>query len=290
MDVAKIEEKIDRTVASTVPVDVEFGGLALENLGQVMEFAKLMSVSGAAVPEYLRGNPGACLAICSRAMRWKMDPFAVAEQSYMVTNRGTTSIAYMSQLVHAVIESRAPLKNRLRHEIVSEGDERRCKVWATFKGEDEPHVYLSQPLAKMLEARPKRKDGPGFGGSPLWETNPEVQMFYSASRQWARLFSPDTLLGVYAIEELPDDTPIDVTPQADLVQRLRNARAAGDKPGSDATIEGEAHGANDEADAGSNSEPDDQTGGGDSAGAEQHRTRRPQATNNKKEKPKAKRR
>jgi hypothetical protein len=197
-----------------------------------------MAVSGAAVPPWLRKNPGGCLAICSRALRWKMDPFAVAEQSYMVSNKGVESVAFMSQLVHAVVESRAPLKGRLRHEIIGEGDERRCKVSGTFRGEDKPHEYTSQTLKTMLEQRPKRRDGEGFGGSPLWETNPEVQLAYSAVRQWARLHSPDTLLGVYALDELDEAEMIDVTPPSeqvtDLAQRLRDAKASQVERGFDA--------------------------------------------------------
>ena len=41
-----------------------------------------MSVSGAAVPVHLRGNPGACLAICTKALRFNFDPFSLAEHSF----------------------------------------------------------------------------------------------------------------------------------------------------------------------------------------------------------------
>jgi hypothetical protein len=222
MDVEKIEQRVDRVVAGAVTVNADLGGVILENMAQVMEFAKLMSISGAAVPKYLRGNPGACLAICSRALRWQMDPFAVAEKSYMVMNRGDERVAYEAQLIHAVVESRAPLKGRLRHEIIGEGDERRCKVWGTFKGETEPHTYLSEPLGKLREQRGRNQEG-GLKGSPLWETQPEVQLAYSAVRQWARLFSPDTLLGVYSTDELETE-PVDVTPFAQrLAEKLAKA-------------------------------------------------------------------
>jgi len=106
VDVVELEKRVDRAIAAPIPINAEVGGVALENMGQVMEFAKLMAVSGAAVPKYLRGNPGACLAICSRALRWQMDPFAVAEKSYMVTNKGEERIAFEAQLVHAVITAR----------------------------------------------------------------------------------------------------------------------------------------------------------------------------------------
>lgn len=248
IDIAKIEQKIDHTIASTVPVDAELGGLTLENMGQVMEFAKLMSVSGAMVPEHLRGNPGACLAICSRAMRWKMDPFAVAEQSYITK----TTVGYMSQLIHAVVETRAPLKGRLRHEIIGEGEDRRCKVWGTFLRETEPHVYISETLVKLREARGKNDKG-GVRGSPLWVDNPEVQLAYSAVRQWARLYSPETLLGVYARDEL-DDEPVDVSPPsqvAALVQKLKDAKMPqqGFDPHSHTIIEGATDEAKDATDS-----------------------------------------
>jgi len=224
VDVNEIERRVDRAIAAPISVE-ERGSLNLANLGEVMEFAKLMSVSGAAVPKYLRANPGACLAICTRALRWKMDPFAVAEKSYMVNNRGEERIAYEAQLVNAVVLAHAPLKNRLRDEIVGEGDERRCRVWGTFNGEDKPHEYISETLKALRDARGRNDQGT-LKGSPLWDTQPEVQLRYSAVRQWCRLYSPETLLGVYVPEEL-DGEPIDVTPPAtitSLAQRLRDKR------------------------------------------------------------------
>jgi RecT family len=251
VEVSEIEKKIDRAIAAPIVINAELGGIALETMGQMMEFAKLMSVSGSAVPKYLRGNPGGCLAICSRALRWHMDPFAVAEKSYQVINKGEERIAFEAQLVHAVITALAPLKARLRYEIIGVDDERRCKVWGTFKGEHEPHVYTSETLGKIKANRPKRREGDGYGGSPLWDSTPEVQLAYSAVRQWCRLFSSETLLGVYSRDELEDDGPVDVTPITSLANRLRDAKKAhaGESRGFDAAhvaqagasvIEGEA--------------------------------------------------
>ena len=227
MDINEIERRVDRAIAAPIPVNADMGGLTLENMGQVMEFAKLMSVSGAAVPKYLRGNPGACLAICSRALRWQMDPFAVAEKSYMVINKGEERVAFEAQLVNAVVTARAPLKTRLRHEIVGEGDDRRCVVWGIFKGEDSPHKYTSETLGKLRDAR-GRNDYGNIKGSPLWDTQPEVQLAYSAIRQWCRLYASETLLGVYTPDELEDGSKkIDVTPSKTdaLAQRLKDAKA-----------------------------------------------------------------
>src|SRR4029077_17304251 len=147
MDVTEIEKRVEKAVAAPTPVNAELGGVRLENLGQVMEFAKLMSLSGVAVPKWLRGNPGGCLAICSRALRWNMDPFAVAEQSYMAIGKGGIEhIGFQAQLIHAVITAHAPLQGRRGSENIGPGDDRRCHVWAPFKGETKPHEYTSQTL------------------------------------------------------------------------------------------------------------------------------------------------
>ena len=246
IDVGEIEKKIDRAVLAPVPILSVPMGITPENLGQVTELAKLMSVSGAAVPKYLRGNPGACLAIISRALRWQMDPYAVAEKSYIAyTQGGDERIAYELQLVHAVVIRWAPLKNRLRTEILGADDARRCKVSGTFKGEPKPHEYISETLAKLRDAR-GRNDKGRVKGSPLWDDQPEVQLMYSAVRQWARLHCPEVILGVYTpdeINEAPD--MIDVSEHvSSLSQRLRDTKEKSRKGFSVARvsriIEGEA--------------------------------------------------
>jgi len=177
------------------------------------------------VPPHCRDKAGTVFALCMQALEWGMPIMSVINKSYVVSNRGTDRIAYESQLIHAVIEKNAPLKSRLRYEITGNGDERRCKVWGTFKGEDKPHEYESETLGKLRDARGRNTEGQ-VKGSPLWDTLPEVQMFYSASRQWARLFCPDVILGAYTPEDQSFAEPIDVTPNkvAVLSQRLKDAK------------------------------------------------------------------
>jgi RecT family len=249
MDVTDIEKRVEKAIAAPTPVH-EIGGVRLENLGQVMEFAKLMAVSGVAVPKWLRNNPGGCLAICSRALRWEMDPFAVAEQSYLAIGKGGIEhIGFQSQLIHAVITAHAPLKGRLRSEIIGAGDDRRCRVSGTFKGESKPHEYTSETLAKKIATIGRNEKGQ-IKGSPLWETDPEVQLTYSAVRQWCRLHSSETILGVYTPDEL--EAAPEAAAVSTLAQRLRDAKLAhAGERGFDAghvakVIEGEATEADDD--------------------------------------------
>src|SRR5690348_10091498 len=86
-DLERIENKIDRTIAGAVTVSDSVGGIMFQNMSEVLEFAKLMSVADVAVPKHLRGNPGACLSIVTQALEWRMSPFSVANKSYSVNDR-----------------------------------------------------------------------------------------------------------------------------------------------------------------------------------------------------------
>jgi RecT family len=122
-------------------------------------------------------------------------------------------------------------------------------VFGTFKGEDKPHEYTSEKLGKKI-ADIGENDRGILRGSPLWKTDPEVQLTYSAVRQWCRLHSPETLLGVYTPEEIQDSEPVDVTPKPleALAQRLRETSKKGGRGFSDTILEGEAKEQDDEND------------------------------------------
>lgn len=193
--VERIETKIDNKVTQQLAISGEVGGMAFRNMDEVMNFAKLMAISDVAVPKHIRENVGACLAVCVQAIEWRMSPYAVANKSYIVNDR----LCFESQLVHAVIEQRAPIQGRLRNRYVGEGDQRRCVVWATPKGETDPLEYQSPETGRIT---PKN--------SPLWKTKPDLQLFYNASRDWARMYYPDVIMGVYTEDEL-NDAPKAVT-------------------------------------------------------------------------------
>lgn len=208
LNVEQIENRIDKTVAGAVAVSDAVGGVMFKDMMQVMEFAKMMAVSGTAVPRHLRTNPGASLAVCVQALEWHMSPFSVANKSYEVNDR----IAYEAQLIMAVINARAPLQKRLRYNYTGEGSELRCTVSGQLKGETEPLEYQS-PAIKDI--RPQN--------SPLWKTDPRQQLGYYSGRNWARRFCPEVILGIYAEDELRDseigpDHARDITPEKPAIK------------------------------------------------------------------------
>jgi RecT family len=180
-------DALDLSKAGSMPVHHEpTGGVSRVDIAQVIELGKIMAASQDAVPEHCRGNVGVCVRICFQAVEWAMSPFAVADLSYIVNKR----LAYMSQLLHAVVEGRAPLQHRLECNYDGDGGERTCTVVGYFTSGD-TREYTT-PMIKDIRVK----------NSPLWKDDPDQQLFYYASRAWARKWVPDVLLGVYTREEL----------------------------------------------------------------------------------------
>jgi RecT family len=186
----KLAGRIKAEVTGSLAVADKAGGVAFVSMDQVLEFAKLMALSSVAVPKHLRGNPGACLAVCIQALEWQMSPFSVANKSYSVNDR----LSYEAQLVEAVILRRAPIKGRPKIEYTGDGDARICKIWAELR--DEPGEIVSYESPKFGRITPKN--------SPLWKADPDQQHFYYSVRAWCRRHFPDVLLGVYARDEIDD--------------------------------------------------------------------------------------
>jgi hypothetical protein len=63
--IENIENAIDREQAGALSVNSNQGGLSFSNMAEVLEFAKLMAVSGEAVPKHCRPSSGGC-----RRTRW----------------------------------------------------------------------------------------------------------------------------------------------------------------------------------------------------------------------------
>lgn len=233
-DIGKIEEKIDKVVTGSIELSDEGSGIAIKRLVDAMEVAKMMSMSKQAIPSFMRGEPGLCYACVVRAVRWRMDPFFVAEMSYLVNNKGEEKIAFMAQLINAVINAWAPVDGRLRARYEGEGDSRVCVVYGVPKGEKEPLEYRTPTLKSLIEAR-GRNDYGKLKGSPLYETDPDQQLWYYGSRAFCRKYFPEVLGGVYDGEEFEPVEPKDVTPAREtLAQRLKGQKRIASSRGFDA--------------------------------------------------------
>lgn len=189
-----------------------------ELFNRLRTLSEVMANSGNFVPEHYRGKPDACMAVVMQAARWGMDPFAVAQKTFIVGNSGV--LGYEAQLVNAVINTMAPTKDRIHFEwfgewgnIVGRFVEKTSsqnkkyiapgwnlkdeagvgvRAWATLKGETEP-----RELVLMLSQAQVRN-------STLWASDPRQQLAYLAVKRWARLYCPDVILGVYTADEIDE--------------------------------------------------------------------------------------
>lgn len=186
----RIAAKIDTNTTHSLAISDSAGGVAFANMSQVMEFAKMIAISGVAVPKHLRGNPGACLGVTIQAIEWRMSPYAVANKSYSVNDR----LAYEAQLIHAVVLSRAPIKGRPKIEYIGAGEKRQCRVSVELNDGTGQWVDYQSPEIGRIPTK----------NSPLWKSDPDQQLFYFSARSLARRHFPDVILGVYAKDEIED--------------------------------------------------------------------------------------
>ena len=184
-----------------------------ESLADVIRLGELMAKADIVMKKHLRGNPGACVALCMRALRWEMDPFAVADKTYEVNG----VLAYEAQLVAAVVHTRAPIVGRPRYVYTGDGPSRQCQVVCVMTdGEDREYTT---PRFDQITTK----------NSPLWKSDPDQQLGYFAIRSWARRHTPEVILGVYTPEEV--ETFRDVTPRpSGLRERLVGGTTEGFNP------------------------------------------------------------
>ena len=197
----------------------------MDALDRIIQFAELMASGRCTVPKDYQDNPGDCLALSLQAQAWGMNPFTVAQKSFVIKGK----LGYEAQLVNAVITRHAPITGRPQFHY-SDGWEQVlgkfkivqgqngpysvpdwqpkdeeglwCEVSATVIGEDEPRVTRMM----LVQAHPRQ--------STQWATDPKQQLSYACMKRWARLHCPDVILGIYTTEEIEtrESHEKDVTP------------------------------------------------------------------------------
>lgn len=151
----------------------------------LLEVANMMAASGPAVPKHLRGNPGMCLSVSMTAYQNEFNPFLLAGDTFVVND----VLAYGAKSIAAMVNNSPKLEKRLRLRWEGEWPNRRCFVTGRIKGEDEDH-----PLEIKAETIKVRN-------SPLWVSQPDIQLGYYSQRAWGRLYMSEILLGLLDREE-----------------------------------------------------------------------------------------
>jgi hypothetical protein len=216
----------DEIATGPAEVAIGLGATRFAGMGEMVAFATMMSESGPAVPQHLRGQPGACLAITTKALRFGFDPFTLAEHSFLTTKGFGTeqeeTIAYDSFVIRSIINAHAPITGELAYSYEGEGDARTCTVTATPSDGSPPKSLTSPPLGEL---KAWRTENGVLRGSPLWETKPDIQMGYDTGRDFCRLHHPEILMGWYDKDELVAKRAPKPKPQ--VAARLKGAKGDG---------------------------------------------------------------
>lgn len=163
-----------------------------ESMDRVVRMAEMMAGGKSTVPAHLQKNPADCMAVVLQAMQWGMLPHIVAQKTHIVNG----TLGYEAQLVNAVVQESGCITGRFHYEYRGNSPTMECRVGAVIRGERE--ITWSEWLN---EAKVKTKN------SPLWTTNPRQQMGYLQVKNWARLYAPGAILGVYTPDEFDAPPP-----------------------------------------------------------------------------------
>lgn len=173
---------------------VASAAVAPSNFGEAIRLAEIMA-TGKLVPVHLQKSPGDCLMVIEQASRWGMSPLAVAQCTSVIHGK----LMYEGKLVAAAIQASGILSDRLDYTFTGDGDNRKVTVSATMRGETKPRT-----VEVFLRDAKTAND--------IWKKQPDQQLTYHGARVWGRRHAPEVILGVYSPEEMPPESPRDVTP------------------------------------------------------------------------------
>lgn len=185
----------------------------------IMKVAELMAGGKTTVPKHLQGSPADCMAVVMQAMQWGMNPFAVAQKTHIVNGQ----LGYEAQLVNAVVQGSNAIVGNFHYEYKGASPAMECRVGAVLRGDSA--VTWGEWLN---ENKVTTKN------SPLWKTNPKQQLGYLQVKNWARLYTPGAILGVYTPDEFDQPQPrnmgqaVDITPASPgVLEAAQNAADEG---------------------------------------------------------------
>jgi hypothetical protein len=171
------------------------GWLTPESFERAEQIAGLMSRMGT-MPQHLVGKPADCFRIVVQAGKWGMDPFSVAECTSLVHGR----MCFEGKLVAAVLKAMNALDGRLKYVIEGEGQASKITITGRPRGSDED-CKLSGAVSNW-RTHTKTKEGQTLPNH--WDKDPHSALIYRGTRQWARLYAPEALMGIYTPDEVEE--------------------------------------------------------------------------------------
>ncbi len=189
------------TQAAGLSNSARMNALVPTSMSEAMHLAEIMSKANL-LPDHLRGKPGDCLLVIMQAQRWNMDPVSVAQCTSVVRGK----LCYEGKLVAAALYATGAIDGRLRYEFSGDGERRQVRVIGRPRG-----TGVDQEVVGTV-ADWKTENG-------NWKKSPDDMLVYRGTRQWARRYAPEALLGVYTPDEIEDVDPVRATATLEPIAR-----------------------------------------------------------------------
>jgi len=196
------------------PSDLGFLSETYKTFAGTMQLGTLISKMDCC-PEHLKGKPEDCFRVVCMAARWGMDPFMVAECTSVVYGR----LCLEGKLVAAVLRAMGAITGRLEYELKGRGQDAEITVTGTPTGSAKA-CSIHGSVKNWRTQGKDRKTGQPIKNA--WDTMPETMLHYKGTRQWARLFTPEAVLGVSTPDEVME--PRDVTEGMVVLAEVEPAR------------------------------------------------------------------
>lgn len=152
--------------------------------GQIQRIGAMLAASQL-VPVHLQRKAADCALIVAQAFRWRLDPLAVAQRTFVVSGK----VGYEGQLIAALVNTSGRTTGNLRYAYSGEGAQRRVTVTARLSAEPEDRTVTGTVAAWATR-------------NERWREDPDAMLRYRGAREWARAHMPEVLLGIVAEEEL----------------------------------------------------------------------------------------
>lgn len=123
--------------------------------------------------------------VVNQAVRWGMDPFALAGESYVIGGK----LAFQGKVAIALINTQGGVTRPIEFAYSGSGDGRTVTVSGSFPGDEKPRtVTISVGQAKT--------------GNQMWTKDPDQKLAYSGAIKWARRHCPQVVMGVLTLEDV----------------------------------------------------------------------------------------
>lgn len=189
--------EITQTVIENLPV-VDTG--EFDNLLDTSKFehlyrvAKMFSCS-TMVPVQYQSQPENCMIALQMAFRLKVDPMMLMQNTYVLNGKPGME----AKLVIALVNARGPFKGAIQYEYRGEGDTRSCTAWGV-------HKETGERCEQRVSIQTAKDEG-WYARNKKWQSIPDLMLAYRSAAWLARLYAPETIMGLQTADEVIDVSP-----------------------------------------------------------------------------------